>query len=122
MTKRRIEMKLKFFIYITSTILFKYINLITIKKINLYKLNEIIYYFKDYTTLYKSIKILKKNSLCQFQILNDICVIDNPISEKRFSLIYNLFSIIFNIRVFLKIFITETSYLESINMLYKNSI
>lgn len=115
-------MKLDFFIYITFNILFNYINLINIKKKNLYKLNEIIYYFKNYKNLYNSIKILKKNSLCQFQILNDICVIDNPINVIRFSLIYNLFSIIFNIRIFLKIFITEVNYLESINNLYRNSV
>ena len=115
-------MKLDFFIYITFNILFNYINLINIKKKNLYKLNEIIYYFKNYKNLYNSIKILKKNSLCQFQLLNDICVIDNPINNFRFSLIYNLFSVIFNIRVFLKIFIVETNHLESINTLYKNSV
>ncbi len=115
-------MKLDFFIYLTYNILFNFINLINIRKRNLYKLNEIIYYFKNYKNLYNSIKILKKNSLCQFQILNDICVIDNPINNFRFSLIYNLFSVIFNIRVFFKIFIVETNYLESVNTLYKNSV
>jgi len=61
--------------------------------------------------LYNILFILKNNSIFLFKVLSDICVIDNPSHEKRFGLVYQLLSIKYKSRIFIK---TSTcSYIQS---------
>lgn len=71
---------------------------------------------------------LKKNTLFQFKILSDICVIDNllnknnSVNNSRFQIIYNLLSIKHSFRLFCIFCISElTPNVESINLLFKSS-
>jgi NADH-quinone oxidoreductase subunit C len=64
-------------------------------------------------------KYLKKVSYLQFEMLNDICIIDNPSKPKRFNVSYILSSIKKNNRFFLK---TSTqSALPSVSIFYKSA-
>lgn len=92
----------------------KYINFIIFKK---KKINELILYINN---LYNIIFFLKKHSFTCLNLLKDICIIDYPNKKKRFEIIYNLLSIKFNLRFYLKIFI-EKPYIESLTNIYKSS-
>lgn len=60
-------------------------------------------------------KILQLNSFYKLTCLNDICVTDNPNSQKRFEINYNLLSINCNFRFFLKTYTaTQTRSLTSL--------
>jgi NADH:ubiquinone oxidoreductase subunit C len=54
-------------------------------------------------------------------MLIDILVIDYPGKEKRFSLIYCLLSLKYNVRIKVKIFIDELTSVNSITNIYKSS-
>jgi len=65
-----------------------------------------------------TIIFLRDNTNCQFKILSTITVIDYPEKLLRFELIYELLSIRFNTRIFLKIFINELSSVNSLFLVY----
>ena len=95
-------------------ILNKYIRNIKIK--NLYyeiKTN------KEYSSLL--INFLKFHFLSKFNTLIDIIVIDRLNKKKRFVIIYNLLSLTFNTRIFIKIKILEISNLTSITNIFSGS-
>ena len=95
-------------------ILNKYIRNIKIK--NLYyeiKTN------KEYSLLL--INFLKFHFLSKFNSLIDIIVIDRLNKKKRFVIIYNLLSLTFNTRIFIKIKILEISNLTSITNIFSGS-
>jgi NADH:ubiquinone oxidoreductase subunit C len=95
-------------------ILNKYVRNIKIK--NLYyeiKTN------KEYSLLL--INFLKFQILSKFNTLIDIIVIDRLNKKKRFVIIYNLLSLTFNTRIFIKIKILEISNLTSITNIFSGS-
>lgn len=53
------------------------------------------------------ILFLKKHSLCQYKILIDIIIVDFIGKKYRFNLHYNFLSIIYNMRLYLTIKLTE---------------
>jgi NADH:ubiquinone oxidoreductase subunit C len=65
------------------------------------------------------IKALEKHSLTQFKVLNDICIVDYPEKINRFELNYNLLSIKYNLRLFLKTF--ASSHIQSITSIYDSA-
>lgn len=69
--------------------------------------------------LYNILLFLKNSSIFLFKILGDICVIDNPLYEKRFSLVYQLLSVKYNNRIFIKT--TSCSYIKSVVSLFKGA-
>jgi NADH/F420H2 dehydrogenase subunit C len=69
--------------------------------------------------LYNFISSLKSSSLTELKILNDICVIDYPEKINRFELNYNLLSIKYNFRIFLKTY--TSSYINSISSIFSSS-
>ena len=102
------------FIHKLKIILKKYIRNIKIK--NLYyeiKTN------KEYILLI--IIFLKFHFLCKFDNLIDIIVIDRLNKKKRFTIIYNLLSLIFNTRIFIKIKFLEISNIVSITNIFSGS-
>jgi len=68
---------------------------------------------------HKLITSLHANSLTQFKILNDICVVDYPEKMDRFEINYNLLSVKYNFRVFIKSY--TSAYISSISGLYNSA-
>ncbi len=64
---------------------------------------------------------LRDHEGCLFKMLVDILVIDYPGREKRFSLIYCLLSLKYNVRIKVKVFIDELTSVNSITNIYKSS-
>lgn len=62
---------------------------------------------------------LEKNSLMQLKLLNDICVVDYPEKINRFELNYNLLSVKYSFRIFLKTF--TQSYIQSLTRIYNSA-
>jgi len=72
------------------------------------KLEEVLFFLRDHEG-------------CLFKMLIDILVIDYPGKEKRFSLIYCLLSLKYNIRIKVKISVDELTSISSITNIYKSS-
>ena len=64
---------------------------------------------------------LRDHEGCLFKMLVDILVIDYPGKKKRFSLIYCLLSLKYNVRIKVKVYIDELTSVKSITNIYKSS-
>lgn len=62
---------------------------------------------------------LRRNSLTQFKVLNDICITDYPEKIDRFELNYNLLSVKYNFRIFIKSY--TSAYAPSISILFNSA-
>lgn len=93
----------------------KFVKSIILKK----KESNNIYVTIESTGLYGITKNLKNNSLTQLKLLNDICIVDYPEKTNRFELTYNLLSIKYNIRVFLKTY--TPAYIASLSPIFNSS-
>jgi NADH/F420H2 dehydrogenase subunit C len=106
-------------------------------------MNRQAYYLKTFLTLYKKLTNaifykksdknslyiiskdnsivynLEKNSLTQFKLLNDICVVDYPEKVTRFEINYNLLSVKYNFRLFIKTF--APLYIQSLTYIYDSA-
>lgn len=71
--------------------------------------------------IYPILLFLNKHTLCQFKSLLDIICYDKPNTRYRFSLIYNLISIHYNIRCCIITKINELTHLFSVIGLYKSA-
>jgi len=93
----------------------KYIFYVVIKNNNN---NEILAISKN-NHFYNLVIGLCKSSIFQAKLLNDICVIDLPEKSNRFELSYNITSIKYNFRFFLK---THTNaYIPSLSSIFKSA-
>jgi NADH:ubiquinone oxidoreductase subunit C len=73
-----------------------------------------------YKNIYPLIFFLKKHSFCQCKSIIDIICYDNPKKKYRFSVIYNILSVITNIRFKLISKINEFTNLLSLVGLFKS--
>lgn len=64
---------------------------------------------------------LRDHESCLFKMLVDILIVDYPGRDKRFSLIYSLLSLKYNIRIKVKVLINELTSINSIANIYKSS-
>ena len=64
---------------------------------------------------------LRDNEACLFKTLIDILAIDYPEKNKRFSIIYCLLSIKYNVRIRIKVFLYELTPVPSITNIYKSA-
>jgi len=86
-------------------------------------------YYKDYKIrivisaldLYTFFFFLKKNSLCQYKALIDICVSDFPEKKNRFLIHYSLISYCYNNRICLEINNSEVQGAFSLSNLYNSA-
>jgi NADH:ubiquinone oxidoreductase subunit C len=69
--------------------------------------------------IYILAKSLKRNSLVQLEVLNDICVVDYPENNNRFEINYNLLSVKYNFRFFIKTY--TSAYVTSLTSLFDSS-
>lgn len=112
MAKRGVRMRLDFSIKYFQILYKKYIKQIFIR-------DKIIILVVDSINLYKLIWSLAKNPITQFKILGDICVSDYPEQVKRFEISYNLLSVKYNTRLFIK---TKTdSYISSLTNIFNSA-
>ncbi|WP_333023353.1 NADH-quinone oxidoreductase subunit C [Wolbachia endosymbiont of Pentidionis agamae] len=58
-------------------------------------------------TIESNLEFLKCDEKCRFEVLIDIFAVDYPNNEKRFDLIYNLLSVVYNSRVCIKLQLDE---------------
>ena len=88
-----------FYIKYLLSLLPKFINFIIYKKNAKNTLNVVV--TKD--NHIALIQFLKTNSLFEVTCLNDVCVVDNPSRlQNRFEVCYNLLSVKYNFRFFIK--------------------
>jgi NADH-quinone oxidoreductase subunit C len=71
--------------------------------------------------LEKTLFFLRDHEGCLFKMLIDILAVDYPGRENRFSLIYCLLSVKYNVRIKVKVFIDELTSVNSITNIYKSS-
>ncbi|QKX01975.1 NADH-quinone oxidoreductase subunit C [Wolbachia endosymbiont of Cruorifilaria tuberocauda] len=64
---------------------------------------------------------LRDNERCRFELLVDIFGIDYPCREKRFELIYNLLSIVHNVRLHVKLQLGESEIPPSIIKIFSTA-
>lgn len=93
----------------------KFIKALILKK----KEDNAIYLLVESENSHKLITSLHTNSLAQFKMLNDICVVDYPEKLDRFEINYNLLSVKYNFRVFIKSY--TSAYISSISELYSSA-
>jgi NADH-quinone oxidoreductase subunit C len=69
---------------------------------------------------YQLIKSLESNSLTQLKLLNDVCIVDYPERLDRFEISYNLLSVKYNLRLFLKAY--TQSYIQSTTSIFASAV
>ncbi len=69
----------------------------------------------------ETLKFLRDDINCQFKQVMDICGIDNPEEEERFSIIYNLLSVAHNLRIRVKIFTSEDIPVPSVTSVFNSA-
>lgn len=68
---------------------------------------------------YKLLASLHNNSLTQLKVLNDICVIDYPEKLERFEINYNVLSVKYNFRIFIKSY--TSAYISSVTKIFNSA-
>ncbi|MDF0607531.1 NADH-quinone oxidoreductase subunit C [Wolbachia endosymbiont of Onchocerca gibsoni] len=64
---------------------------------------------------------LRDDEKCRFELLIDIFGVDYPDREKRFELIYNLLSVVYNIRLHIKLQLDESDTPPSIAKIFSTA-
>ncbi len=65
---------------------------------------------------------IKNHENCRFDLLVDICGVDYPEQSKRFEIVYQLLSISYNQRLFIKVYTCENQVVHSISKIFVNSV
>jgi NADH:ubiquinone oxidoreductase subunit C len=78
-----------------------------------------IYLLVEMTNFYNFVLSLHHNSLTQTKTLNDICIIDYPEKLERFELSYNLLSVKYNFRFFIKSY--TSAYASSLSSIFNSA-
>ena len=71
--------------------------------------------------VFKVLKFLRDDANCQFKQLMDICGADYPGRENRFDVIYNLLSLVHNVRARVKLATDETTPVPSVTGLFSSA-
>lgn len=93
----------------------KFIKAVVLKKNE----NNTLYVLVNMPNFYDFTLSLRSSSLVQLKILNDICVIDYPEKVDRFELNYNLTSIKYNFRFFIKSY--TSAYAPSLSNIFNSA-
>jgi NADH-quinone oxidoreductase subunit C len=81
--------------------------------------NNTIYLLVEIENFYNFTLSLRNNSLMQFKTLSDVCIIDYPEKAERFELNYNLLSVKYNFRFFIKSY--TSAYAPSISSMFNSA-
>ena len=60
------------------------------------------------------LSFLQNSANASFKVLSDLAVIDRPSNEKRFSIVYNLLSLKYQCRLFLRLCLSEGASVPSV--------
>ncbi len=71
--------------------------------------------------LLKVLKFLRDDANCQFKLLMDVCGVDYPERETRFDVVYNLLSLVHNVRVRVKLATDEATPVPSASGLFSSA-
>ena len=104
-----------YYIKLFSNLYKKFIETLILKKND----NGSMYLLTKPINFYNLTFSLLNNSLTQFKVLNDICVIDYPEKTDRFELSYNVLSVKYNFRVFIKSY--TSAYVPSLSSLFNSA-
>ena len=104
-----------YYIKLFSHLYKKFIETLILKKND----NGSMYLLTKSINFYNLTFSLLNNSLTQFKVLNDICVIDYPEKTDRFELSYNVLSVKYNFRVFIKSY--TSAYVPSLSSLFNSA-
>ena len=69
----------------------------------------------------KVLKFLRDDANCQFKLLMDVCGADYPERENRFDVVYNLLSLVHNVRARIKLSTDEASPVPSASGLFSSA-
>ena len=69
----------------------------------------------------KVLKFLRDDANCQFKQLMDVCGVDHPEREKRFDVVYNLLSLVHNVRARVKLETDETTPVPSVAGIFSSA-
>lgn len=78
-----------------------------------------LYLLVNAANCYSLTSSLKYNSLTQFKVLSDVCIIDYPEKIDRFEINYNLLSVKYNFRIFIKSY--TSTYVSSVSTLFNSA-
>jgi len=78
-----------------------------------------IYLLVEMPNFYNFVSSLHRYSLIQAKILNDICIVDYPEKLERFELNYNLLSVKYNFRFFIKSY--TSAYAPSLSSIFSSA-
>jgi NADH/F420H2 dehydrogenase subunit C len=82
--------------------------------------NEIVIYTKS-EFVYVLLNFLKKHTSTQYKVLVDVCAVDYPSKDRRFEVVYNLLSILYNSRIRVKTSVDEITPICSVSELYPSA-
>lgn len=75
----------------------------------------------DASDIYFVVKFLKNNSNSRLNLLTSLSGVDMLKNHFRFCIAYELLSIVYNTRLRLKVFLSETSFVPSISNIFLNA-
>lgn len=112
----RLKKKIIMILNIINKFLKKYIYCILLRTLK----NNYITVFSYNKYIYNLLLFFNKNNLFMYKLLNDICIIDYPNNKKRFQVIYNITSIQYNNRLFVKTYL-EDVFIDSIVNIFSSA-
>jgi NADH/F420H2 dehydrogenase subunit C len=104
-----------YYVKLLTNLYKKFIKALVLKKNE----NNTLYVLVDMADFYSFTFSLRNNSLIQLKVLNDVCVIDYPEKVDRFELNYNLSSIKYNFRLFIKSY--TSAYAPSLSNIFNSA-
>lgn len=105
---------IEFYIQFFKKVYAKYLSGALFKKSN----NSLVLITEN-SNVFNFIKSLESNSITKLKVLGDICVTDYPEKVNRFEISYNILSVDYNFRIFVKTF--TQSYIDSITQIYSSA-
>lgn len=104
-----------YYVKLLTNLYKKFIKALVLKKNE----NNTLYLFVDMVNFYGFTLSLRNSSLIQLKILNDVCIVDYPEKVNRFELSYNLSSIKYNFRFFIKSY--TSTYAPSLSNIFNSA-
>src|SRR5690606_1039559 len=104
-----------YYVKLLTNLYKKFIKALVLKKNE----NNTLYLLVDMANFYGFTLSLRNSSLTQLKILNDVCIVDYPEKVDKFELNYNLLSIKYNFRFFIKSY--TSAYAPSLSNIFNSA-
>ncbi|OEY86922.1 NADH-quinone oxidoreductase subunit C [Wolbachia pipientis] len=83
--------------------------------------NSTIIIYAAISDIEKYLLFLRDDTQCRFELLIDIFGVDYPNKDKRFEIIYNLLSVVFNARIHIKLPLNEGEIVPSVTKIFSTA-